>query len=460
MVAGIKENLKQELALCLSDEVAQLVYGRYGHEAYTALTEKQLLAAIREMVVRTRNKMVTRHKLRKMVQSHDQPVQTYLSNLKATARMCEYKAKCEDEMCGKMVDFTDMMVLEQLSVGLADEDTQRKLFAKPEVTLADAEKLVIAEEIGKLSQEDSKSVSGISQYKKDQRLAATPGKRCKWCGEASHGKDADLSVRREKCTAWDEKCKKCSRLGHFPKQCHKFKPKNMQTEKKNAEKDETNATVSHVVLEIGGDRCDEVVSQVSKQSSVQVKKSHRRKILKHMRFDTQSGKYVSSWSGKRMKSLPVELRVDKEGYQDLSGTCAPGKVDHRRVTKCSSIADTGASVCCSGSDVLQSLGVHKDDLLETEVNLYAADRKKLTVMGVLPVVIASKRVGSGDMAEVRELVYIVEELGRLYVSREALVALGSIPSCFPEVPGQEVSSMEYAEALVARITELETKAPC
>ena len=100
-------------------------------------------------------------------------------------------------------------------------------------------------------------------------------------------------MRREKCTAWDERCKKCSRLGHFPKQCQRFKPRNMQTEKKNAEKDETNATVSHVVLEIGGDRCDEVVSQVSKKSSVQVKKSHRRKILKHMRFDTQSGKYVS-----------------------------------------------------------------------------------------------------------------------------------------------------------------------
>ena len=91
--------MKQELALCLSDKVAQVVYGRYGHKAYAALTEKQLLAAIREMVVRTRNKMVTRHKLRKMVQSHDQPVQTYLSNLKATARMCEYKVKCEDDMC-------------------------------------------------------------------------------------------------------------------------------------------------------------------------------------------------------------------------------------------------------------------------------------------------------------------------------------------------------------------------
>ena len=126
VIAGVKENIKQALALCLSDEAAQLVYGRYGHEAYTALTEEQLLAAIREMVVRTRNKLVTRSKLRKMVQSHDQPVQTYLSNLKATARMCEYKVKCEDEMCGKMVDFTDQMVIEQLTVSLADEETKRK----------------------------------------------------------------------------------------------------------------------------------------------------------------------------------------------------------------------------------------------------------------------------------------------------------------------------------------------
>ena len=54
----------------------------------------------------------------------------------------------------------------------------------------------------------------------------------------------------------------------------------------------------------------------------------------------------------------------------------------------------------------------------------------------------------------------MEELGRLYVNREAIVALGSIPGCFPEVPGQEVSGLEYAEALIARILELEEKAPC
>ena len=307
-----------------------------------------MLAAIREMVVRTRNKFVTRSKLRKMVQSHNQPVQTFLSNLKATARMCDYKAKCEDEMCGKMVDFTDLMVMEQLTVGLADEETQRKLFIKPDATLAEAEKIVIAEEMGKLSQEESRFVSGISQYMRDKKEATTPGKRCKWCGEASHGKDADLSVRREKCSAWDERCKKCSRLGHLPKQCHLFKPKKPPAEKK---QNESNAGVFEELNDI------EMVGQVTKQAPAQPRNGpSRRRILKHMRFDKLSGKYVSCWSRRKLKPLPVEIRVDRDEYQELSGAQAPDREGCEKVAKRSSCADTGASVCCSGTDMLQSLG--------------------------------------------------------------------------------------------------------
>ena len=355
MIAGITENKKQELVCCLSDEAAQLVYGRYGHIAYTALTEEQLLAAIKEMVVRTRNKLVTRHKLRKMVQSHDQPVQTFLSNLKATARMCEYKVKCEDEMCGKMVDFTEQMVLEQLTVGLADEEAQRKLFTKPNVTLAEAEKLVVAEEIGKLSQEDSRSVAGVSQYKRDKKDAHTPGKRCKWCGEASHGNDTELAVRKENCGAWNERCNKCSRLGHFPKQCHLIKTRKPQPEKNPKQ---TASEISEVLLEINA-LDTENVDHLNTIPSGKVKtESSRRRILRHMRFDAQSGKYVNCWSRRKMKSLAVEVQLDEDGYRELSDKQAPG-LEHtqggmRGTAKCSSVADTGASVVCSGTDILKS----------------------------------------------------------------------------------------------------------
>ena len=47
--------------------------------------------------------------------------------------------------------------------------------------------------------------------------------------------------------------------------------------------------------------------------------------------------------------------------------------------------------------------MHKKDLLGTEVNLYAADRKKLTNLGVQPVIVASRKVGWGEVVEVREL---------------------------------------------------------
>ena len=70
------------------------------------------MAAIKEMVVRSRNKLVTRHKLRHMMQDHDQPIQTYMANLKTTARISNYKVKCDDALCGKLVDFTELMVLE------------------------------------------------------------------------------------------------------------------------------------------------------------------------------------------------------------------------------------------------------------------------------------------------------------------------------------------------------------
>ena len=55
-----------------------LVWGKFGAEQYKLLTEDQPLAAIREVAVRTWNRILNHHKLRKMVQSHDQPIQAFL----------------------------------------------------------------------------------------------------------------------------------------------------------------------------------------------------------------------------------------------------------------------------------------------------------------------------------------------------------------------------------------------
>ena len=122
-----------------------------------------------------------------------------------------------------------------------------------------------------------------------------------------------------------------------------------------------------------------------------------------MRYDITAGKYVHTWENKRMRNLQVGIMVDKEQYQELAGVKAPGTDSQHKEVKKSGVADTGASVCCSGTDMLNVLGVSKADLMKTDVCLYAADRKKLTILGVLPVVVSASCVGTGERVETKQL---------------------------------------------------------
>ena len=353
MASVTTDMAKKELSHCLSDEIQMLLFGRYGKEQYEALTETLLIAAIKEMVVRTRNKLVTRHKLRQMVQSHDQPIQTFLSSLKATARLCDYKVKCEDAICGKMVDFTDQMVMEQLTVGLADEETQRKLFMKPEISLPDAEKLVIAEEIGKLSQEDSRSVHAMSNYQKQKKEAAGDGdKKCWRCGGDSHDKEVGntVKVRRKHCPAFEKKCEKCSWMGHYTRLC-KSKFKDDKADAKNVKNgSESAAGVDEQLLGVSLGEvddgvadlrapCHESVDRVVRSSQGKLGVGNRR-ILRHMTYDAKSGKYVNTWENRRMRNLQVSVTMNREQYQMLAGVMDPGVDYQYPVKKEQGVADT------------------------------------------------------------------------------------------------------------------------
>ena len=124
----------------------------------------------------------------------------------------------------------------------------------------------------------------------------------------------------------------------------------------------------HCTEEVLQIQLDQRVGQVQQQ--LFKRRQHgtsTRKILRHMRFDKSSGKYVYCWSSRKQKYLSVQVKVYRDRYQNLSGEQAPGKETH--ASEYLSIADTGASVCCSGVEMLKSLGVKESELIQTEVNL-------------------------------------------------------------------------------------------
>ena len=76
---------------------------------------------------------------------------------------------------------------------------------------------------------------------------------------------------------------------------------------------------------------------------------------------------------------------------------------------------------------MQGMRIKLNQLLPTNLTLFTADKKSLTVLGAVPVIISVKR-GDGSIATSRDMLYIAEELTSVFVSRDALSSGSSHPS--------------------------------
>ena len=148
VLASVTTAAKQYLSSCLGEEVLTLVDNRYGKTGYEGLDEAGLLEAARGLVVKTRNKLVTKLQLQKMSEGEEEPVQTFLGKMKPIARNCGFKLTCPSPTCAQSVDYTDEILLMQMITSLADIDIKRKVLGQEDKTLEATEKLNMARRAG------------------------------------------------------------------------------------------------------------------------------------------------------------------------------------------------------------------------------------------------------------------------------------------------------------------------
>ena len=173
--ANLTVSAKQHLESCLGDEVTVILFGRLGQAGWDQLTEDTLLEEVKEVFVKRRNRMINRLKLRNLKQGPDQPVQQYVSSLKQIARTCKFTMVCSSEACDRQNDYSEEMVLDQLTMGLNDDEIQKKVLSCKETNfnLNFVEKLVVNEECSKATQKDSKVndvIAPLSTFKKNKKV--------------------------------------------------------------------------------------------------------------------------------------------------------------------------------------------------------------------------------------------------------------------------------------------------
>ena len=106
--------------------------------------------------------------------------------------------------------------------------------------------------------------------------------------------------------------------------------------------------------------------------------------MNHVGYDKESGHFVPGGRKKPTK-VQVTVKVDEKNLNILRDM--PQAPKRQRGSMCQTrgcmctvhvhmrrklVGDTGAGVCCSGTDMIEKLGIRKQDLLTTELALIAA----------------------------------------------------------------------------------------
>ena len=200
-------------------------------------TEDIILSSMKRLSVKEENQLVSRMALQNFQQEPDEQIRNFLSRLQGQAELCKYTEKCAT--CDTETRFTQQMVRDNLVRGLYDQDIQREILGLEDQTkdLEQLVKLVEAKEAGRRTQASLRygaNAAAMSQHKANKRSDPPRPIKCTYCGETGHGKNdgpgrASMSIRQEKCSAFQHVCKYCNRKGHFDRLCRK---KDSHTQKK------------------------------------------------------------------------------------------------------------------------------------------------------------------------------------------------------------------------------------
>jgi hypothetical protein len=181
----------------------------------TNKNEADILAAIKKLAVR-QNIMVARVTLHNMRQDRDEPIRAFRARLAGQAGVCKFIVKCPAENCGQDVNYTDAILRDALTRGIADPDIQLDLLSdkNQDITLEDVLQFVEAKEAGKRSASrllDSHATevatgaqavevaASSSAYKKGKQR---PPELCTYCGKAGHGTHSVARVCKTECPAY------------------------------------------------------------------------------------------------------------------------------------------------------------------------------------------------------------------------------------------------------------------
>ena len=150
--------------------------------------------------------------------------------------------------------------------------------------------------------------------------------------------------------------------------------------------------------------------------------------LDHHVYDT----LTNSWVQRNSKPQPfvnVTIQALSQDYIDLG-------LDAMHVSFISAsvpaLADTGCQSCLTGLKAIYRLSLRESDLIPVTMRMHTANNNGIKIQGVILLRISCNDP-AGRPVVTKQMTYVTDSSEKLFLSREACVALGIVPDSFPTV---------------------------
>ena len=408
-----------QLLECCDEELRKDLTRTYG--ALASSGEESVLKNIKTLAVRKENVMVARVKLQQMRQDRDEPVRAFAARLRGQAGVCSFSIKCPSDTCGSSVDYSDIMVRDALIRGLDDEEIRLDILgeSRQDLSLEDTLSYVEAKESGKRSASHligDSSISAaavVSSYKRQGKVRApsdpTESKgssTCCYCGRTGHG--SSMQERSKKCPAFGKRCTKCNISNHFANVCRQ------------SSRRPTNPALSSSPNALG-DSAATFDSVCSVSEAAPVSDAHA--VLQDHHIYNEFCKALEKRASDPQPSL---------------GFHTPLKNPTHPVTY-PVMADTGCQSCLAGTALITKLGLDRQHLLPVNMKMTAANRGAIDIIGALALRISGTSPSKTTL-KTHQMVYFTSSTDRMFLSKQACIALGMIPPSFPTIGRTDTSN--------------------
>ena len=397
-------------------------------------SEEEVTTAIKSLAVREENCMVARMQLFNMRQDRDEAIRNFGARLRGQAGICKFQMECPN--CSHQVNYTDAILRDALTRGLGDTDIQLDLLSdkNQDMKLEEVFQFIEAKESGKRSASQLQSkVQGAeaaqSSYRRSQKPQAPQAPQapqnnsepCGYCGQLGHGNQRHPSARKNVCPAFGHSCTYCGIRGHYDRMCRKSKRPDLaqkSTRFPGSHRPPGASSVEEFEGAVFDNLCSAASSQLSSTNSI---------TLDHHIYDNMCDRWIRQAS-KPQPVVNIHIQLCREDYKVMGYKPA----DHNKHCTVPAMADTGCQSCLAGLKVVQRLGLSKQNLIPVTMQMHAANNAAISIIGAA-ILRYSGMTKDGELLETRQVTYITDSSDKLFLSREACVALGMISHRFPQI---------------------------